>query len=285
MRPDGGVTVSTLIGDAAARLRAAGVVKPKREAHRLWAWMSSRSLGEAWLGADREPGAGQAEAYQAVVGRRAAGEPLAYVLGSVGFRHLELLADRRALIPRPETEGVVELALSLQRTGDALDLGTGSGCIALALAQEGGFASVTGVDLSPDALALARENAARTGLAVRWLESDLDAALGGERFDLVVSNPPYLTEAEYAALDPSVRAWEPALALAGGADGLGLTRRVIAAARRRLRPGGALVLELDCSRSEEAARLAGAAGLVDVRVSDDLFGRARYLGARQGIVA
>lgn len=285
MGSDGGTTVSSLIGEAAGRLRAAGVVKPKREAHRLWAWMSSRSLGEAWLAADGAPGAGQVEAYQAVVDRRVAGEPLAYVLGTVGFRRLELHADRRALIPRPETEGVVELALALQATGEALDLGTGSGCIALALAQEGGFASVTGVDVSPGALALARENAARTGLAVRWVESDLDAGLGEERFDLVVSNPPYLTEAEYEGLEPSVRAWEPALALAAGPDGLAVTRRVVAAARRRLRPGGALVVELDCTRSEASAVLAREAGFLDVRVSDDLFGRARYLVARQGNVA
>lgn len=278
------MTVSTLIEGATARLRAAGVIKPKREAHRLWAWMSSRSLGEAWLAAEQGADTARAEAFEQAVARRIAGEPLAYVLGSAGFRNLDLKCDTRALIPRPETEGLVELALSLACTGQALDIGTGSGCIALALAQEGDFDQVTGVDVSPGALALARENGERTGIGVRWLASDLDGALEDERFDLIVANPPYLTEAEHAALDPAVAGWEPRLALVSGPDGLELTRAVMAAARRRLVPGGWLALELDCTRSGTTAELAVAEGFVDVRVRDDLFGRARCLSARQGNV-
>jgi release factor glutamine methyltransferase len=282
MPSEAGASVSELIEGAAARLRAAGVIKPKREAHRLWAWMSRAAPGEAWFARERGAAPAQAAAFEQAIARRAAGEPLCYVLGSAGFRNLELKCDRRALIPRPETEGLVELALSFVRTGRALDLGTGSGCVALAVAQEGAFDEVLGVDLSSQAIALARENATLTGLPVRFVESDLDAALGPEQFDLVISNPPYLTAAEYESLDSSVKAWEPALALASGTDGMIMTRRLIEASRRRLAPGGWLVMELDSSRSGAAAALAMDACLGAVRVWDDLFGRPRYLSVRRG---
>lgn len=223
-----------------------------------------------------------ARAFEDAVARRAAGEPLAYLLGSTGFRHLELRCDRRALIPRPETEGVVDLALARVRSGRALDLGTGSGCLALALAQEGDFSLVVGTDLSPDALALARENAELTDLAVRLVRSDMGAALAGERFNLVVSNPPYLSESEYAALDRSVKAWEPAMALVSGPDGLAATQRMLLEAPSLVLPGGWLVMELDSSRSAQVAVVAGRAGWTDIELHDDLFGRPRYLTARRG---
>ncbi|NOT09035.1 MAG: peptide chain release factor N(5)-glutamine methyltransferase [Gemmatimonadales bacterium] len=276
------MTAANLIEDATVRLRAAGVVKPKREANRLWAWMHSRNLGEAYLARGEAADDAAATAFAAAVLRRAAGEPLAYVLGSAGFRHLDLRCDRRALIPRPETEGVIELALARVRTGRALDVGTGSGCLALALASEGEFDEVVGVDRSPEALELARENGRLTNLTVRWLESDLMESLQGERFRLIVSNPPYLTAAEYDALDAAVRAWEPGLALVSGEDGMDATRRLLDTGRAYLEDGGWLVMELDSNRSELAAAHAREAGWSDVGIWNDLYGRPRFLTVRNG---
>jgi release factor glutamine methyltransferase len=281
VRSEGPVAIGGLIEAAAARLRASGVTKPRREAHRLWAWVSRTSPGEAYLSRERGTGEALAQEFERTVARRVAGEPLAYVLGSAGFRHLTLRSDRRALIPRPETEGLVELALQRARTGRAVDLGTGSGCIALALAQEGRFDEVVAVDSSAEALALAGENAALTGLRIRLVESDLGAALGGERFDLLVANPPYLTDREYDALDPSVKAWEPWAALASGADGLDATRRILDEGRSLVVPEGWLGMELDSTRSEAAADLARTLGWREIGVHDDLFGRPRYLVARR----
>jgi release factor glutamine methyltransferase len=243
--------------------------------------VSRSSPGEAYLARDRAAGDELAGEFDRAVGRRVAGEPIAYVLGSAGFRHLTLRCDRRALIPRPETEGVVDLALERVRTGRALDLGTGTGCLALALAQEGGFEEEVAVDSSAEALALARENAMLTGLGIRLIRSDLGAALRGERFDLLVANPPYLTDAEYEALDPSVKAWEPRSALAAGADGLAVTGRILDEGRGLLVAGGWLVMELDSTRSGNAAALARSLGWGEIRVHDDLFGRPRYLAARR----
>lgn len=274
---------AALIEAATARLKVAGVVKPRREAHRLWAWMNRSTPGKVLPGREGDADPGVARAYQEAVARRAGGEPIAYVLGTAGFRNLELLSDHRALIPRPETETLVDHALARVQSGRALDVGTGTGCLALALAQEGSFSEVVATDISEPALALAAENVSRTGLAVRLLQSDLGQALAGEQFDLVVSNPPYLTDAEYEALDVSVKEWEPRLALASGGDGLDATRRLLVEARGLLSPGGCLVVELDSSRSGEAARLANVAGFCDVSVLDDLFGRPRYLIARQGL--
>jgi release factor glutamine methyltransferase len=272
-----------LIERGAVQLRVAGVIKPKREANRLWAWMGRITPGDAWLTRERGAERDQAAAFEVAIARRAGGEPLMYVLGTAGFRNLELRSDRRALIPRPETEGLVELALAQRRTGRVLDIGTGCGCVALALAQEGGFDEVIGADISAEALELARENAALTGLPVRFVESDLGRGLPDSAFDLVVSNPPYLTDSEYHALPQSVKAWEPRLALASGAVGLDATRGVVEQGIRLLAPGGYLVMELDCTRGAQSAALADAAGFQSVKVWDDLFGRPRYLTARQGL--
>ncbi|HSE53757.1 MAG TPA: peptide chain release factor N(5)-glutamine methyltransferase [Gemmatimonadales bacterium] len=282
MSSEGAAAIGSLLDAAADRLRAAGIVKPRREANRLWAWQNRITPGQAVLDRLREAEAPRREAFEAAVSRRVAGEPLAYVLGSTGFRTLELMVDRRALIPRPETELLVDQALRLVRSGRALDVCTGSGCLALALAAEGGFSQVIGSDVSRDAVALAALNVRASGLPVRLVRSDLGTAFRGARFDLVVSNPPYLSEAEYQALDASVKAWEPREALVSGPDGLAATRRLLAQAPGLLAPGGWLVMELDFSRGDLTAGLARGAGLVDVNVLNDLFGRARYLVARRG---
>jgi release factor glutamine methyltransferase len=222
-----------------------------------------------------------ATALRAAVRRRARGEPLAHVAGRAGFRTLTVHTDRRALIPRPETEGLVDLLLGRVRTGRAADIGTGTGCLALSLAAEGDFDLVAAVDSSSQALGLARENRNALCLPVELARGDLCGPLGPRSMDAVISNPPYLTEREYAELDPSVKAWEPAEALVSGPDGLRATTRLLREARDVLRPGGWLAVEVDCSRAGEAATRAESLGWMDVAIHADLFGRERYLLARR----
>src|SRR5256886_7637181 len=191
--------------------------------------------GDVWLQRDREPGAKLLEQFWQAVEQRSSGVPFAYAVGRVGFRTLELKLDARALIPRPETEGLVDLVL--RRTGmrDAgcgmrgvvADIGTGCGCIALSLAVEGGFERVIAVERSRDAAALARENVAllQPPLPVEVRQGDLLGPLAGERYRAIVSTPPYLTEPEYAALDPAARLFRPPRAPLSGAGGPTATPR------------------------------------------------------------
>ncbi|MBI4422049.1 MAG: peptide chain release factor N(5)-glutamine methyltransferase, partial [Gemmatimonadetes bacterium] len=193
--------------------------------------------------------------------------------------------DRRVLIPRLETEGLVDHVLAWGRErrpgedwGVAVDVGTGSGALALSLATEGRFARVIAIDVSPDALAVAARNRALVSpvvpveLRAGWWLEPVDAPV-----DVIVANPPYVTEAEFAVLEPSVRAFEPALALVAGADGLGPTRRIVEQARARLRTGGLLAVEVDSGRAGAALALAREAGFADARLAADWFGRDRYL--------
>jgi release factor glutamine methyltransferase len=226
----------------------------------------------------------------AMVGRRRAGEPLQYVLGSWGFRRLDLMVDRRVLIPRPETEVVVEAALEAARSMPppivVADLGTGSGAIALALADELPLSGVTiwATDASPAALDVARANLAglgRAGANVRLAAGDWFAALPpdlADAVDVLVANPPYVAE---GAADESVGRWEPADAVFAGPDGLAAIRVLVAGAPAWLRPGGSLVLEIGADQGERAAELARAAGLAAVEVRLDLAGRDRVLLARR----
>jgi release factor glutamine methyltransferase len=254
----------------------------------VWAAVSGMTVGEAWL-RRAEPKAPEVVArFQDAVAQLERGVPFAYAVGSAGFRTLDLKIDPRALIPRPETEGLVELILGRPETGGvAADIGTGSGCIALALAVEGRFDRVIAVERSPAAADLARENVARirprTPVEIR--EGNLFAPLGdkGERYRVIVSNPPYLTPDEYADLDASVREYEPAEALVSGADGLAATRALLAGAKGYLQPGGMLALEIDERRADAVRALAHETGWARIGIHDDLFGRARYaLAFREG---
>ena len=274
-----------LLEDAALRLQAVGIAEPRREARRLWADLQGHSRAEVLPLRDDPVDQSLRGRYEAAVLRLAAGEPIQYVTGIAGFRRLTLASDRRALIPRPETEGLVELVLARVSRGRIADIGTGSGCIALSLADEGEFDQVVGVDRSPEALALARENRDRLGLPVEFVEGDLCEPLRGGRWDALVSNPPYLTSGEYQGMDRSVRDWEPEGALSDGPDGLATTRRLVVQARDVVRTGGLLGLEVDCSRAPAVAGLATEAGWVDVSVYEDLFGRARYVLARRSETA
>jgi len=190
--------------------------------------------------------------------------------------------DRRALIPRPETEGLVDLVLAKRRDGVVADICTGTACIALALADEGRFDAVHAVELDADALALATENVRGSGLRVRLHQGDLVAPVLGLGLDVLVSNPPYIAAEEYQGLDPSVRDWEPKLALESGRDGLEHTRRLLDEGRGALRSGGLVALELDANRAGPSAELAQTFGWTDIAVHRDLYGRERYLTARRG---
>jgi release factor glutamine methyltransferase len=226
-----------------------------------------------------------------MVDRRLAGEPLAYVLGSWSFRGLELMVDARVLIPRPETEQVVEVALRWLRGRPApalvADLGTGSGAIALSIATELplGAADVWATDVSAAALAVCRANLAGAGRAaaqVRLAEGSWFEALPAElegTLDLVVSNPPYVATGD--ELDDSVRRHEPPGALFAGADGLEAVRVLVHGAATWLRPGGCLVVEIGAGQGRAAAAAARDTGLVEVRVEPDLAGRDRILVAHR----
>ena len=281
MPSDMAPTHRSLIAEATAALSSAGVAEPRREALRLWSELRGGSPVEVLLDGEAETDVATASALRQVVGRRVAGEPLAHVTGRIGFRTLDLMCDRRALIPRPETEGLVDLLLARVRTGRLADIGTGSGCLALSLAAEGGFAHVSAVDVSAAALALARANRDACDARVDLMRGDLCQPLRAASFDAVVSNPPYLTAAEYEALDPSVKRWEPAAALVSGPDGLHATGRLLQETRRVLRGGGWLALEVDCTRAAAVAAQAGALGWMDIAIHADLFGRERYLLARR----
>jgi release factor glutamine methyltransferase len=213
--------------------------------------------------------------------RRANREPLAYVLGEWGFRRLILRCDERALVPRPETEQVVERALELcnrllRGRVRVLDVGTGSGAIALALADEAD-ADVVATDAAEDALELAQENAARLGLQVSFAHGDLRDRLPPGPFDLVVSNPPYVRPSEIDSLEPEVRDWEPREALVDE----GQTEALTQAAREVLRPGGFLLVEVHEGRAAETAAAFEAAGYEDVRIGKDLAGRERMVEGRR----
>ena len=278
--PEVSLSRRALLAEAAGSLASGGVAEPRREAQRLWAELRS-SAADVMVDGDAEADPDLVHGLRELVRRRAAGEPLAHVTGHTGFRALTLRTDRRALIPRPETEGLVDLLLARVRTGQAVDIGTGTGCLALSLAAEGGFEGLTAVDSSAESLALAAENRNALGLAVHLVRGDLCGSLRPRSMDAVISNPPYLTEREYAELDSSVKAWEPAVALVSGPDGLHATIRLLREAREVLRPAGWLALEVDCTRAAAAAAAAGSLGWTDIAVRPDLFGRERYLLARR----
>jgi release factor glutamine methyltransferase len=283
---DRATSLAEALAQAAAQLERAGVQNGKREATSLWAALAGLAPGEAWIRRDRSTSASDSVRFWEAVERRSSGTPFAYAVGRATFRHLELKVDRRALIPRPETEGLVDLVLGLTGTRDggrgtggaAADIGAGCGCIALSVAVEGDFDRVIAVERSPDAAALARANVELIGpaVSVEVREGDLLAPLGDERLRVIVANLPYLTTEEYDALDLSVRGFEPREALVSGPDGLDATRALLMGGQARLEPGGLLALEIDERRADAVRELACAAGWARTTIREDLFGRPRY---------
>ena len=281
-RPAAPPTIGRMLRDATEFLRARGVPSPRVDAEHLLAKALDVERVRLYTDYDRPLSARELAAVRELLARRGAREPLAYILGEWGFRRLTLRVDRHVLIPRPETEVLVERCLELLAPTahpDVLDVGTGSGAIALAIADEHAGARVTAFDSSPEALALARANAAATRLAerVRFVEHDLRSGFGAAQFDLVVANPPYVDPDEIGALEPEVRDWEPRLALVSR----DATDAVARAAAEALRPGGSLVLEVGDGQASRAVGLLAAIGYGAVAVTADLSGRERVVEGRR----
>jgi release factor glutamine methyltransferase len=270
------LTVGEVLTASTEFLAAKGVPSPRVDAEHLVARALGFSRLDLYLQHDRPLNEAELAAARELVRRRGTREPLAYVLGDWGFRRLVLATDRRALVPRPETEVVVERCLAHLEGIESprvLDVGTGSGAIALAIADEHPGARVTAIDVSADALALARENAERTGLSVTLAKHDLAAGLPGGPYDLVVSNPPYVLPEEIDTLEAEVRDWEPRQALVGR----GATEAIVSGAPAVLEPGGRLVLEVGDGTAEAVAALLGEAGFRHVVRTPDLTGRDRVV--------
>jgi release factor glutamine methyltransferase len=273
-----GTPAREALQSATTAIAAAGCETPRLDAEVLLAHVLG--VDRARLLSDRGlTVAGPAvRAFQEAVRRRAfEREPVAYITGRRGFRALELGVDRRALIPRPETELLVEVGLTLPAGARVLDVGTGSGAVALALAHERPDLEVSGSDVDAGALALACVNGERLGLPVRWLRADLLEGVDGE-FDAVLSNPPYVAESERASLAPEILRHEPARALFAGADGLDTVRALLGQiAASRWRAVRLVALEIGAGQAGAVARLMQSAGLSDVRSERDLAGIERVV--------
>jgi release factor glutamine methyltransferase len=275
------LTVGDVLKASTEYLARKGVPSPRVDAQHLVARAFGVSRLDLYLQHDRPLTDAELAAARELVRRRGMREPLAYVLGDWDFRRLTLTTDRRALIPRPETEIVVDRCLALldgAGSPEVLDVGTGSGAIALAIASEHPGVHVVAIDASEDALALAAENAERTGLADRVTlgRHDLLTGLPGGPYDLVVSNPPYVLPEEIETLEPEVRDWEPRTALVGR----GATEAIVAAAPGVLRPGGELVLEVGDGAASAVAELLADAGFQRVVRTPDLTLRERVVEGR-----
>ena len=214
--------------------------------------------------------------YEELLTRRASGVPLQYLTREQNFCGLSLYVDERVLIPRQDTECLVEEVLWDGARGELLDLCTGSGCIPLALLKHGNFSCALGADISAEALAVAAENRARTGLPLELRQSDLFTEIP-ERFDVITANPPYIESAEIESLSVEVRDHEPRLALDGAADGLAFYRRLAAESGAHLKPGGRLYLEIGMSQGAAVASLLEAAAFSDIQIIRDLAGRDRIV--------
>jgi release factor glutamine methyltransferase len=276
----GGATVREALDSAVIALGAAGSDTPRLDAELLLAEALEVDRTALFLDPAREVLGPAVRAFQGFVRRRSVGrEPVAYILARKGFRHIELHVDARVLVPRPETELLVEVGLELAGGVRVVDVGTGSGAIALALKHERPDLAVTGTDSSADALAVARANALALGLDVAFAEGDLLAGMAG--CDAVLSNPPYISERDRATLPPEITQHEPAGALFAGADGLDVIRRLVPAAAAALNAGGLLAIEVGAGQAPAVAALLGAEGFSEVHARPDLAGIERVVVGRR----
>ena len=272
------VTLRRALTGADEYLSRRGIERARFEAELIFSQALGLSRIQLYMDLDRPLTAEERGRALESVERRGKREPLAYVLGEWGFRRLTLKTDARALVPRPETEILVERALTLIEQLEqprVLDAGTGSGAIALAIADEHPGARVVAIDSSAEALGLARENAAACGLEIELRQGDLRYPVAGE-FDLVVSNPPYVLPEEIELLEPEVRDWEPREALVG----VGVPEAVAERARELLVPGGWLAIELGQGQQAAYAALVGDLGYEAATITNDLTGRERVVVAR-----
>lgn len=259
-----------------------GIENPRGDARRLLAHGLSITPMQVMLQFDRPLDDPEVVRLRELVVRRSRNEPLQHIEGSVGFRHLSVRCDARALVPRPETELIVDLALERLKGASAPrvhEVGVGTGCTALSLRHERADLRVTASDISPDALALARENAQRLGIWLPMWRSDLLSGVKSDSLDAVVSNPPYIPSGEIRSLSPEVRA-DPRLALDGGPDGLDAIRILVEQARDVLRPGGWLIVEHGHDQGASTRALCGP-GWSRIATEKDLSGLDRFLVAQK----
>jgi release factor glutamine methyltransferase len=265
-------SIREALARGAAALAAAGVDTPRLDAELLLAEATCAGRAELVTRARDVLGAGAVARYDELLARRVAREPVAYILGRRPFRRVTLSVDRRVLIPRPETELLVEVGLTLPRGARVADVGTGSGAVALALKDERPDLPVVGIDISEDALAVARENGSRLGLDVHFVLADL---LDGGVYDAVLANLPYV--ADGASVAPEISIYEPASALFAGADGLDVIRRLVVAARSV----PVLALEIGFDQADAVAELLVAAGFGSMERLCDLAGVERAIVGRR----
>jgi release factor glutamine methyltransferase len=260
---------------AVEELEAAGVDTPRLDAEVILASMLGTDRAALHADPRQTIDVDAALRFDEMVRRRVRREPVAHIVGRAHFREIELHVDHRVMIPRPETELLVELAEDRQRV---LDVGTGSGAIALAIAQERAGVTVTGIDSSPGAVEVARANAEALGLDVEFMIADL--VVGGP-YDLVVSNPPYVRDQDWPGLAPEITLYEPEEALLGGPDGLDVIRRLVPAATEVLRPGGLLAVEVGQGQSRAVEALFERSGLRLAETQRDLAGIPRVVRGRR----
>jgi release factor glutamine methyltransferase len=269
------------------RFERHGIASARLDAELLATQAFCRTRVELYTHFDQPLGDPELASYRGLVQRRIAGESVAYILGRKEFWSLDLQVDARVLVPRPDTETLVEQALELLkampdkgRPPRVADIGTGSGALALALKKERPGDEIFAVDISPDALEVARGNANRLGFDITFLQGDLVSPLAGP-FDLIASNPPYIPSQDIAGLSPEVRR-EPSLALDGGADGLVLVRRLASDARKILAPGGALAMEIGAGQAASVMEILRGEGYAGIGARRDLAGIERVVFGRLG---
>jgi release factor glutamine methyltransferase len=277
-------TIRRVVAWATEDLKKRGMSSPRLDVELLLGRVLSLDRVRLLIEADRPLDKAELARYREMHQRRRAGEPVAYLLGEREFYGRLFRVDPRVLIPRPDTETLVEVALertrSLSLSARVLDLCTGSGCVAITLARERPTTRVLGADISPDALAVAAENALRLGaVTLDLIQSDLFSSLspGRDRFDLITANPPYIAEPELSTLQVDIRSFEPQLALNGGPDGLALIRQIVAEAPRFLDPGGVLAIEVAVGQAEVVRQLFEAGGLGEITTRRDYGGHERVI--------
>ena len=258
-----------------------GVENARREAEWLLCEATGLDRIGLYLNFDKPLQDDELSAYRSMVARRGKREPLQHILGSQEFDGREFIVTKDVLIPRYDTETLLEeAARQAPQARTVLDIGTGSGCIAISLAHRLPHAALTAVDLSPDALSIARRNAEQNNAQIEFLLGSFFQPLAGRRFDLIVSNPPYITQADLATLQPEVRDFEPRLALDGGPDGLDAYRVLAAEAPRYLEPNGWLLMEIGAGQDKDVARLLADAGFDAIVTVPDSAGIMRVVGGQ-----
>ena len=258
-----------------------GVENARREAEWLLCEATGLDRMGLYLNFDKPLQDDELSVYRSMVARRGKREPLQHILGSQEFDGREFIVTKDVLIPRYDTETLLEEAVrQTPQARTVLDIGTGSGCIAISLAHRLPHAALTAVDLSPDALSIARRNAEQHSAQIEFLLGSFFQPLAGRRFDLIVSNPPYITHADLATLQPEVRDFEPHLALDGGPDGLDAYRVLAAEAPRYLEPNGWLLMEIGAGQAEDVAHLLADAGFDAIVSVPDSAGIMRVVGGQ-----